>query len=369
MASTRKKTVLTIKEKYLALQDLEKVITKRNVAEKFRVPQNTLTYWIKHKEDIFRKYESYHFGAKRQKLSVGKHESVDKAVYKWFMKAREWKLSIGGHITREKALDFAKELNITDFKASKGWIDQWKNINNVVPWTVFGEETSCAEDMTASWEQIHMPTILSRYELRDIYNADEFGLFCEQLLTKFSHLKGERCAGGKFSKARLTGLAAGNGVGGNLPMLVIGKVEKPRCFKGAKSPPCQYKSQMKSWMGSEVFSDYARRLEAKFHVEGRKAALIIDNCPAHPNIGNHKAIKLVFLPPITTSETQPMDQGVIRALKVFYRTNVVRRQIKYIDADRMTPKINILEVMRALVNTATKCLGKASILEETQLQV
>ena len=64
-----------------------------------------------------------------------------------------------------------------------------------------------------------------------------------------------------------------------------------------------------------------------------------------------------------------MDQGVIRALKAFYRTNVVRRQIKYIDADRMTPKINILEVMRALVNTATKCLGKASILEETQLQV
>ena len=36
------------------------------------------------------------------------------------MKAREQKLSIGGHITREKALDFAKERNITDFKASKG---------------------------------------------------------------------------------------------------------------------------------------------------------------------------------------------------------------------------------------------------------
>ena len=214
-----------------------------------------------------------------------------------------------------------------------------------------------------------MSTILSRYELRDIYNADEFGLFCEQLLTKFFHLKSERCAGRKFSKARLTGLAAGNGVGGKLPMLVIGKVEKPRWFKGAKSPPCQYKSQMKSWMDSEVFSDYARRLDAKFHVEGRKAALIIDNCPAHPNIGNRKAIKLVFLPPIKTSETQPMDQGVIRALKVFYRTNVVRCQIKYIDADRMTPMINILEVMGVLVNTATKCLGKASILEETQLQV
>ena len=205
--------------------------------------------------------------------------------------------------------------------------------------------------MTASWEQTHLLTILSRYELRVIYNADAFGLFYQQLPTKSFHLKGERYAEGKFSKICLTGLAAGNGVGEKLPMLVIGKAEKPRCFKGVKSLPCQYKSQKKSWMDSEISSDYARRLNAKFHVEGRKVALIIDNCPAHPNADNLKAIELVFLPPNTTSKTQPMDQGVIRALKAFYRTNVVRRQIKYIDAGRTTPKINIPEDLRMLVRS------------------
>ena len=120
MASTRKKTVLTIKEKYLALKDLEKVLTKKNVAEKFSVPQNTLTYWIKHKEDRISKYDCGQFGAKRQKLSVVKHDSVDKADYKWFMNALERNVPICGRIIREKALDFAKELNITDFKAFEG---------------------------------------------------------------------------------------------------------------------------------------------------------------------------------------------------------------------------------------------------------
>ena len=72
MASTQKKTVLTIKEKYFVLKDLEKGLTKKSVAEKFSVPQNTLTYWIKHKEEINSKYEHCQFGAKRQKLSVGK---------------------------------------------------------------------------------------------------------------------------------------------------------------------------------------------------------------------------------------------------------------------------------------------------------
>ena len=70
-----------------------------------------------------------------------------------------------------------------------------------------------------------------------------------------------------------------------------------------------------------------------------------------------------------------MDQGVIRALKAFYYTNVVRRQIKYIDAGRTTPKINILEVMRMLVkswdavsaNAVRNCFRKAGMSEETQV--
>ena len=94
-----------------------------------------------------------------------------------------------------------------------------------------------------------------------------------------------------------------------------------------------------------------RRLDAKLNAKGRKIALIIDNCIAHLNVNNLKGIELAFSPPNTTSKTQPMDQGVIRALKVFYRTDVVRRQIKYIDAGKTTPKINILEAMSKLVRS------------------
>ena len=158
-------------------------------------------------------------------------------------------------------------------------------------------------------------------------------------------------------------------------MLVIGKAEKPRCFKGVKSLACHCSSQKKSWMESEIFSDYARKLDAKFRVECRKVALKIDNCPAYLNVDNLKAIELVFSPPNTTSKIQPMDQGVIRTFKVFYCTNIVKCQIKYIDACRTTPKINILETMRMLVrswdtasaNTVKNCLRKAVTLEETQV--
>ena len=129
------------------------------------------------------------------------------------------------------------------------------------------------------------------------------------------HLKGEKCSGGKNSKIRLTGLAAANISGEKIPMFVIGKPNKLRCFKGIKSTPCRYRTQKKSWMDSELFGEWAREQDKKFALEGRKVTLVINNCTAHLNIENLKSITIYILPPNTTSCLQPMDQGVIRSLK------------------------------------------------------
>ncbi|XP_021368560.1 uncharacterized protein LOC110460147 [Mizuhopecten yessoensis] len=70
--------------------------------------------------------------------------------------------------------------------------------------------------------------------------------------------------------------------------------------------------------------------------------MIIDNCPAHPNIKDLRAIKLIFLPPSTTSKTPPMDQGVIQSLKVHYRKLIILRHVKAID-HQQEAAISVLE--------------------------
>jgi len=57
--------------------------------------------------------------------------------------------------------------------------------------------------------------------------------------------------------------------------------------------------------------------------------MIVDNCPAHPKERGLQSIKLVFLPPNTTSKTQPCDQGIIQNLKVQYPKRVLQKQITY----------------------------------------
>ena len=99
--------------------------------------------------------------------------------------------------------------------------------------------------MTASWEQTTLPTILSSYNLADIYNADEFGLFYQALPERSLHLKSEKCVGVKHGKIRSTGMAAANTLGEKLPMFVIGKSAKPWCFCGVRNVPCRDRAQKK----------------------------------------------------------------------------------------------------------------------------
>ena len=72
--------------------------------------------------------------------------------------------------------------------------------------------------MTPPWEEITLPTILARYQLKDIFHADEFGLFLKVLPSKSLHFRGKYCLGGKHSKVWLTGMAALNALGERIPI-------------------------------------------------------------------------------------------------------------------------------------------------------
>ena len=197
--------------------------------------------------------------------------------------------------------------------------------------------------MTNAWSETSLPKILSRYKLKDIYNANEFSLFYQGLPKKTLHMKGEKHSGGKHSKD----------------------------VKNVKSLPCCYKSQVKSWMNSFLFDECVKELDKKFEKENRKVILIVDNDPAHPIIGGLKAMELTFLPPNTTSKTQPMDQEVIRLKK--YSKKIIQRLIRAVDMKKTFPNISILDAMQLLTSawpevsetTIKNCFRKVGISEKS----
>ncbi|XP_057307425.1 tigger transposable element-derived protein 6-like [Hydractinia symbiolongicarpus] len=252
------------KIKYKALKALEKGTAPKDVAKEFKIPPSTLSTWKKNKEKIYKQFNN---GQTSKRSKPEKFKDVNKAVHKWLLMMRSENIPISGPMLKEKALEFAEALGVESFQASQGWMAKWKTRYGVSFKTIAGESRSVTEEMTAPWSETTLPTILSRYPLEDIFNADEFGLFFQCLPNKTLHMKGDKCSEGKYSKVRLTGLAAGNALGERLPMFVIGKSANPRCFKGVKTLPCRYRSQKKSWMSGELFEEWVRELDPDLSTE------------------------------------------------------------------------------------------------------
>ena len=146
--------------------------------------------------------------------------------------------------------------------------------------------------MVNAWSETSLTTLLSNNDLKDIYNTDEFGLFNQCLPNKTYQLKSEKCYGVKLSKTCITAMAAASSL------------------EGPKMPSFYLVTKV-GWMGNCLKSGSESWIVSFL----LNVAFVIDNCPAHPHIDNLKAIKLYFLPPNTTSKTQPMDQGVVSSLK------------------------------------------------------
>ena len=127
-------------------------------------------------------------------------------------------------------------------------------------------------------------------------------------------------------------------------------------------------------MDGDLFTEWVKELDRKFVAQNRKIALIVDSCPAHPIADGMKPIELIFLPPNTTSKTQPMHQGVIKSLKSFYRHSIIKRYITSTDEGRSPTKLNMLETMTLLTVswecaspiTLVNCFRKAGISSESQ---
>lgn len=98
-------------------------------------------------------------------------------------------------------------------------------------------------------------------------------------------------------------------------------------------------------MTTDLFIAELNKFDADMNKQKRKVVLVIDNCSAHVNLPSFKSIKIEFLPPNTTSKLQPLDQGIIKNFKSFFRKEVVRQFLVDTELGN-TSSINVLQAIR-----------------------
>lgn len=370
MAQKRKINFVSMEDKLLALKRLDKGESVKKIAVELGVGKSTIGDWKKNRTNIEQWCSKQASGSGmkvRKTMKKSDHPAVEEALFLWHEHLRGKGLPVTGPLLHEKALKFKLEIEgeSGEFTASDGWIDRWKKRYGVRQVTISGESLSANKEAVPRFKSY-------LFELMDdlgisgeqLYNCDETGLNYRMLPSKTLASKKETSAPGyKKSKERVTILACSNATGTHkLRLTLIGKSKTPRAFKKLKQTdtlPLWYTNQKKAWMNSFIFKtwfekEFVPAVEKNLAANNlpRKAILLIDNAPSHPasDILQDGDIKAVFLPANVTSVCQPMDQGILEALKKKYRHRLLSCLIEAIDSGsdvvEKLKKIDMLDVIR-----------------------
>lgn len=369
----RKQVSVSMEQKLDALKRLENGESVNKIALELNVGRSTVLGWKKKKSDI----ESWCVKRictesikERKTMKCSEYEKVSEALYQWFRVQRDMGTPISGPILQEKAIKFYDELKDegeSGFTASNGWLDRWKQRYGVKQLSICGEKLSGDPNSVGEFK-IKFQELIEKEGLTgdQIYNCDETGLNYRMLPAKSLALKTEKSAPGyKKSKERVTILACSNATGEHkMKLAMIGKAKKPRCFKHVKCTndgfdlPVWYRNQNNAWMNESIFKEwffqqFVPQVEQFLKSKNlpRQAVLILDNATTHPDAQyiRDKEIKAIFLPPNVTSLIQPMDQGVLAALKKRYRRKLLSSLILAMEEgnDLITKlkKIDLIDVI------------------------
>ena len=290
-------------------------------------------------------------------------------------------ISLSQPLILEAAKELAQDMKINNFEASKGFFYKFKKRQKVVHENLFGESKSVNEETVNEWKQ-KLPELIKEYEPQDVFNADELGLFYRLQPSKTYTFKGQKCKGGKKSRERVTILLCSNMNGTEkFDLFAIGKSANPKSFKeirkNHKSLPFIYRNNSNSWMTSKFFEEFISILNSRMIKKDRKILLFVDNCTAHKHL-EYSNVKLIFLPSNSTSVLQPMDQGIIKCFKSFYKKRLVQKMIKHLYTKNQRLDLNKFPLGDALLmaksawndvssETITNCFIKSGFDKNLQL--
>ena len=298
---------------------------------------------------------------------------LESSLQEWQLRMVRGGATITGDILKEMARVFWDKLpmyrDLPVPKFSSGWLEGFKQRHHIKRRMKHGEASS-VDIIQVEEELVELRKTLAPYAPQDKYNMDESALYWKASPDRT--LASEDLSGTKKEKARITANFCCNADGSDkLPPWFIGTAKRLRCFQQARIRPenlgIMWRSNKKAWMTSDMFKEYLHWFDER--MVDRKVVLLIDNFSAHElglakvqETGELRNTEVIFLPANATSICQPLDQGIIRTWKAYYRRRWLRYVIEEYEADRDPVKtMNVLHAIRWSLSAWENDVGKESI--------
>ena len=316
-------------------------VNQTQLAKEFEVTKKTINRILWKAKDLKEKFLDSPADLKRSRPT--KYGMIEERVVAFLtlLRNRPKPLPVSFSIIKAKAEEVAESLGETNFKASSGWWEKVRKRNGIGKSIHLHGEAGEVDHEQIKKKIDEIRKELECYDLENIYNWDETGLYFKLIPHSTYTARNEarrRVRGTKAQKAkdRVTLITCTNATGNHkIPLAMIGKAAKPRCFRVNPSP-IPYNNQANAWNDSkltkwwfhDVFLPEIRKRTS------RQVVLLADNFGSHDidDIAlQDPQVKWILLPPNCTAVHQPMDQGVIAALKASYKTKLLHVMIRNLD--------------------------------------
>ena len=223
------------------------------------------------------------------RASQAKFPELEEILYEWIDMMRRAKLAVPPSLAIAKARKIALDMEISndDFKASWAWLSNFRKRRGLGEMLLHGEGAEVDKnnpELLSALEELY--EIIRQYDVENVYNMDETGLFYRvlpryTLLMPSEDLSSAR--GEKKAKDRVSLVVCANSTGTHkIPSTMIGKPKKPACIVN-KAWPIPYYAQKKAWMDVEVCWKWFNEVffPAVRVRTSRPVVLILDNAPGH----------------------------------------------------------------------------------------
>ena len=140
-----------------------------------------------------------------------------------------------------------------------------------------------------------------------------------------------------------------------VPIWFIGQYKNPRAFKNINKATlgCFWRWNSTAWNNTFIIKEWLLCFHKR--VGNRKIVLLLDNFSAHECVvaeleeeESIPNVHIIWLPSSTTSKYQPMNQGIIRTWKAYYKRALLKHIIHQAETSPTSNSYESVNVFHAV---------------------
>jgi hypothetical protein len=214
--------------------------SKRALAHEYNVSEGAIRKVWEKRDSILERSTLLSEEAKQKtfRALVGRFTKLEDMLYIWINNMRRARLPVPPSLAIAKVKSIASTLSISDsdFKASWQWLSHFRTRRGLQKMLLHGERAEVDKndpELLSTTEELY--SIIAQYDLENVYNMDETGLFFH-LLPRYSILMPNEdissTRGKKKAKDRVSLIVYANASGTHkIPCVMIGKPKKLACIE------------------------------------------------------------------------------------------------------------------------------------------